>query len=193
MSGDLDATRLDLERREWAEAVADSERRVRRAWEQGAAYYPTLGPAREPARGTIYGSRRSPTADADEETRTMDQNQDQGRWVPAEESVTYAEARNHALHHAVQASRWAGATSESGRLTAMTQAATSRAWSALAGLLRSEEARDYAADLTRQLREQGLTPTGRRVRVPQAQEMPMSTSLGPVFPEPKRGPEEDAA
>lgn len=170
----MDDTRLDLraadaERlREWEEALQDSRRRLRRSWQAGAALYPIVG-----RQGTLYGTRRSAPEERDEE---IEMPNDDGR-------PTYDEALQHALNHARTAQKYAGSTTSDYLEKASANAQTSRAWSALAGLLRADETRAEYQHVTRHLREEGLTPTGRRVRDPQPQDLPLSTSFGPVYEE----------
>lgn len=86
-----------------------------------------------------------------------------------DEPVTAAQARERALYHAQRAS--AECQTRRGREEGamLAEAHTSQAWTLIANALRLDELRADTETLSRELREQGLTATGRRVREPQPQ------------------------
>lgn len=163
----MDETRLDLraadqERLEqWRNA--DRLDAAHLALQSGAAMYPVVGRRG----GSLYGTPRRPPVeevareDRDEETKMPDP----GRT----ERPTYEEALAQAIAHAQIAREYAGSMRIDYLEKSKANAETSRAWSALAGLIRADETREGIGAYAEQLAAMGLTATGRKrdyVRVP---------------------------
>ena len=160
----MDETRLDLraadpERLEqWRTAYRESRRTLDSVMQQGAALYPIVGRSG----GRLYGTPRLPPPsevieareDQDEEIKMTDS----GRV----ERPTYEEALKQAIAHAEVAQQYASSMRSDYLDKAEANALTSRAWSALAGLLRADEVRVDTAAYMERLREMGLSPTGRK-------------------------------
>lgn len=158
----MDETRLDLhaadqERLEqWRNA--DRLDAAHLALQSGAAMYPVVGRRG----GSLYGTPRRPPVeevareDRDEETKMPDP----GRT----ERPTYEEALAQAIAHAQIAREYAGSMRIDYLEKSKANAETSRAWSALAGLIRADETREGIGAYAEQ-----LAATGRKrdyVRVP---------------------------
>jgi hypothetical protein len=158
----MDETRLDLraadqERmRQWEQAARESSQRVREAMRMGVGMYPTVG-----RRGTIYGTRRLPPVEVIEAPKDQDEEikmSEAGRM----QRPTYEEALEQAIAHVQVAQQYAGSTRADYLNKAEANALTSRAWSALAGLLRTDQVRADTAAYMERLSEMGLSPTGHK-------------------------------
>lgn len=181
----MDETRLDLraadqERmRQWGEAARGSSRQVREVLRMGVGMYPIVG-----RRGTIYGTRRRPPGEVAEAPKDQDEEiKKMSDQTP--ERVTYEEALAQALTHAQVAREYAGSSRIDYLEKAQANAQTSRAWSALAGLIRADEVRANTAAYMETLRDLGQTPTGRKrdyvwVPSPEAQQLIAEAGLTEV-------------
>lgn len=158
-----DETRLDLhaadpERLEqWRTAYRESRRTLDSVMRQGAALYPIVGRSG----GRLYGTPRLPPPsevieareDQDEEIKMTDS----GRV----ERPTYEEALEQAIAYARNIPK-VPFYGESQRDYAEAYATASRAWSALAGLLRTDQLRADTAAYVERLSEMSFSPTGRK-------------------------------
>lgn len=164
----MDETRLDLRAADqerlarWEREARESSRQVHEAMRMGVGMYPIVG-----RRGTIYGTRRLPPVEVNEAPEDRDEEIKMSEQTP--ERVTYEQALAKAVAHAKVAEEYAGSSRADYQGKAQANAQTSRAWSALAGLIRADEVRANTAAYVEQLTQAGLTATARKRREPAMQ------------------------